>query len=119
MISPGSRLKIDLPFQWWALVREKKTGKTFNYWINGNQLTRENLADAVEKAFTGVKVISCERAISRPIKTLVPIPSEHFQCGALKLFMGETDQENKPGMPRPISLKPLSLLRKPLWQHHS
>lgn len=119
MFVPGSIVpEIDHPFSWCARVRNRRTGKERTYWMNGNQVTRETVAEHIARHFRGVEVLWIDRSTSIPGQPLQPIPPEDYEFGhreaVEKILRGE-DRPNagpKPLAIRPLSLKPLSI--KPL-----
>lgn len=109
---PGSLLQIDHPFSWYAIVKEKATGKQFTYWLNGNQLNREAVATWVRTYFPAVELVTADQCTSAPTRMLEPIPPRHYEHGIRRMVEGN---DPPPGVVparniyRPIQLKPIAL----------
>jgi hypothetical protein len=111
MIVPGSLTGQNHPFSWYALVKDKKTGKQWTLWINGNQLSREGIAEYLAVYFTNAEPITIDRCTEHPIGVLQPVPPQLFEFG-IREKMEEILRPPAVAGPRPIPLKPLS--RQPL-----
>ena len=81
MIVPGSTFGLSHPFSWYALVRDKRTGREFTYWMNGSQITRELVARHIATHFPGVDLLSCDACTAPPTRPLRPVPPEHYEFG--------------------------------------
>ena len=81
MIVPGSTIAVNHPFAWYALVRDRKTGRRFTYWMNGSQITRELVAQHIAAHFPGVELLTCDPCTAPPAQPLRPIPPEHYEFG--------------------------------------
>ncbi len=118
MFVPGSPFpEMSHPFAWYALVRERKTGKQFTYWMNGSQMTREVVAEHIARHFHNVEVITIDQCTRQPDRPLMPVPQSHYGFGILELVKKYLREEGDPfarsrQSGEPLSLKPLTL--KPL-----
>lgn len=89
MIVPGSIFSlngtpINHQFSWYAVVKEKTSGKQWTYWFNGNQINREIVAAYIADRFRNVEVVTIDPCTSMPTRMLQPVPAEHFQFGVFK-----------------------------------
>lgn len=123
IVTPGSELKgedgkpLAHPFQWYAVVEERATGKRWTYWLNGEHMTREVVADFIATYYRNVKVVTIDRCDSAPTRPLQPIPAHHYDFGIIRQIEKDLNQENTPTGPAPIARKPIALQplrRRPL-----
>jgi hypothetical protein len=86
MIVPGSiyTTPVDHPFSWYAIVKERDTGKQWTYWFNGGSPTRESVALHIATYYRNVDVITIDRCMKMPERMLQPVPASHFQLGIFK-----------------------------------
>jgi hypothetical protein len=112
MIVPGSLLGADHPFSWYAIVKERTTGKQWTYWFNGNQLDRAAVAAHIEAHFRGVEVVTIDPCAAMPTGILQKVPPHHFEFGIrkdLEKFVRGDDESRPASIPlRPILRKPLT-----------
>jgi hypothetical protein len=101
---PGSPVRINHPFSWYAVVKEKATGKQWTYWMNGNHLDRESLAEHIRVHFPNVEAVTIDRCTQMPTRPLQRIPAAHYEMGILKAvereLMGEAISTVAPPLPR-------------------
>lgn len=88
MLVPGSPFLLtgglNHPFSWYAKVREKKGAKKeWTYWMNGTQLTREDVAIHIARMYSNVEVLTIDRCTTPPTRPLVPVPRHHYQFGLI------------------------------------
>ena len=81
MLVPGSTFGLDHPFAWYAIVRERATGRTWTYWMNGTHVTRELVAAHIAAHFPGVDLLTCDPCTSPPTRPLRPVPPGHYEFG--------------------------------------
>lgn len=102
MIVPGSIFglvgaPVDHPFSWYAVVKEKVTGKQWTYWFNGVQLNREAVAAHIALHYRNVEVVTIDPCTTMPTRALQPIPANHFQFGVFAA-MRDFDRHGKPAL---------------------
>lgn len=105
-IFPGT----DYPFAWYAIVRNRTTGKERTYWMNGSHVTRETVQQHIAANYRNVEVVTIDRCTSMPTRPLTPVPPEDYEFGyrdAVERFLTGADREAFG--PRPIALRPLAL----------
>ncbi len=109
---PGSPLGINHPFAWYAIVKDKTTGKEWTYWMNGSQLNREAVALHIATHYPGVDVVTIDPCTGPPTRTLQPVPPTHFEHGIRVAAEKELRELANDGGPPPISFEPID--RTPL-----
>lgn len=102
---------LDHPYAWYALVKDKKTGKEHTYWINGNHLNREAVAEHLRTHFHGVETLSIYQCAEMPGRILKPVPPSHFEFGIREKL--EKLLAPEPAA-KPISIQPIK--RQPLFR---
>lgn len=125
MIAPGSPLLVDHPFAWYAIVRNRTTGKERTYYMNGTQVTRELVAQHIATHYPNVDVITIDRCTRPPGGVLYPVPFEDFTRGVFASMerYGQTIEDAVMLRPRAIrnvpiiltpTLRPRPVLARPL-----
>jgi hypothetical protein len=109
MLVPGSTFGLSHPFAWYALVRDKRTGREFTYWMNGSQITRELVAGHIATHFPGVELLKCDPCTAPPTRPLRPVPPEHYEFGIRKRVEAELNgvPRGGSGARRPIRRTPI------------
>lgn len=112
MFVPGSIVpEVEHPFAWWARVRNRKTGKERDYYMNGTQATRETVAQHIASHYRNVEVITIDRCTAMPVRPLVPVPPEDYEFGhreAVERILSGEDRPPGAG-PKPLAIRPISL----------
>src|SRR5690349_14687397 len=113
---PGGLLGFHVPghshsYSWYARVRDKKTNKEWTYWINGNHLNREAVAEHIRVHLPGVETISVDECHEMPTRILQPVPPSHFEYGIREgvenlLRGGDQFVKLSPGV-KPIPISPI------------
>jgi hypothetical protein len=108
MMVPGSAFPgLDHPFSWYAIVREKKTGKEWTYWMNGTLVTRETVANEIATKYRNVEVVTIDRCTSSPTRPLQPVPASHYEFGYRE--DAERIDDPSPSIAKPIPIRPISI----------
>lgn len=110
MIVPGSPHEgLNHPFSWHARVRNKNSGKERDYWMNGSEASREDVAQHIAVHFPNVEVLTIDRCTRQPDKMLQPVPPEDFQFGVLH----EADVAPDPSLSRPQAIRAAPIISLP------
>lgn len=94
---------------WYADVKHKATGKPATYLFNGNQVSRETVADHIYRHYKAVEVLTIYPCDAPPTRILTKIPPDHYEFG-IRLAVEAELNGIKEGIARrePIARQPIT-----------
>jgi hypothetical protein len=100
------------PCSWYITFIDKTDGRSLVMWLNGNQRTRQQVADHLAAHYRNMEVKTIDLSNGPPTKQLVHVPPHLFQYGILKRMEEYEDPDAPKSLLRKSILGPSLLKRR-------